>query len=533
MVASLIESRTLVVDDFEPMHTLLAGFLKSTGIKKIEHAYNAKEALSLLGSKKYDIVLCDYNLGPGKNWMQILEEAKLRKFVGYSTIWIMVTAEKTMDMFMGAADTKPDDYLLKPVNEKILETRLNKTLEKKQSFIAIEKAMNEHNYIGAISLCDEQIKSQSKNTTDLLRLKGELLISIGEFAAAKELYMEVLAARSVPWAKVGLGRVYYLTNEFFKAKEILEEVLNANRMYLEAADWLAKTSEVLGDTKKSQQILLDATEISPLSSIRQKTLADTAHSNADLELAKTTYEKVIKLDEHSFLKSPDAYAGLAKVLVDKNSPGEALRVLDGCRKEFKNNPKAELNTALVQSMVFKRMGRHEEARSAIKEAKSLMDALPERADTKTTIDVAKALLQLGEKEEASALFGEVIKNNHENKSIANQIEAVFEGAGLSAEGGYLIKNSIKEVVDINNQGVLLAREGKFNEGIELLRKALSQLQYNTQFMINLCGMLIGLMRKEGKEDRLIYETRELLERVRKIDPTNKKYREYTTVLNQM
>ena len=465
--------------------------------------------------------------------MQILEEAKLRKFAGYSTIWIMVTAEKTMEMFMGAADTKPDDYLLKPVNEKILEARLNKIIEKKQSVDAIEKAVNANDYVGAISLCDEQIIKQSKNTADLLRLKSELLISIGEFADAKKLFEEVIAVRSVPWAKAGLGKVYFLSKDFFRAKEILEEVLYENRMYLEAADWLAKTYEALGDLKKSQQVLLDATELSPISSIRQKTLADIAHKNGDLELAQATYERVIKLDEHSFLKSTDAYTGLAKVLADKNSPEEALRVLNRCRREFKDDHEVRLHTALVQSMVHKKMGHLEEARLATREAEKLMGTLSGKVDANVTMGMAKALLQLGEKKKAYSLFEDVIKNNHENTSIVNQVEAVFEDEGLGTEGGDLIKKYIKEVIEINDKGVLLAREEKLNEGIKLLRKALSRLPSNTLFMTNLCGMLIGWMYENGRDDRLIYEARGLLERVRKMDPANKKYREYINALNQM
>lgn len=104
MTVSLAQSNTLIIDDFQGMRTMLREFVRAMGVTKIDTASNGKEAIALLSEKKYDIVICDYNLGMGQNGQQILEEAKLRRYIGYSTIWVMVTAEKTMDMFMGAAE---------------------------------------------------------------------------------------------------------------------------------------------------------------------------------------------------------------------------------------------------------------------------------------------------------------------------------------------------------------------------------------------------------------------------------------------
>lgn len=533
MAASLIQSNTLIIDDFPGMRTMLRDFLKAMGVKNMENASNGKEALSLLASKKFDIVICDYNLGQGQNGHQILEEAKQRKYIGYSTIWVMVTAEKTMDMFMGAAETKPDDYLLKPINEALLEARLNKLIAKKQSLESIETAVNAKDYVGAISLCDEQLKAKSTNTQDLLRIKSDLLLTIGDFSAAKAMFEKILAIRNIPWAKTGLGKIHYLSNDFLRAKEIFQEVLEENKMFLEAADWLAKAYEALGDHEQSQQVLLSAMELSPNSPLRQKNLADAAHKNGALDLAQTSYEKAIRLSEHSVHKSSKVYAGLAKVLTDKDSPEEALKVLSRSRGEFKDDSEATLQVAVIESMAYQKMGQSEKAELAIAEAGKLMEGLTSDIGTDITMDMAKVLFQLGEKDKACSLLESVVKNNHENLGIINQVEAVFEKAELGLEGNSLIKKSTQEVIDINNQGVLLAKEGKFEEGIKLLREALQTLPNNGPIITNLCGMLIGLMKKNGKDDRLIYEAREHLEHVRKINPTDKKYHEYINALSQL
>lgn len=533
MTVPLKQSHILIIDDFQGMRTMLRDFVKSMGVTKVDTASNSKEAVNLLSTNKYDVVICDYNLGSGQNGQQILEEAKLRKYIGYSTIWVIVTAEKTMDMVMGAAEIKPDDYILKPINEAMLEGRLQKLIAKKQSLSNIENAVNAQDYITAIAFCDQQLKAQPVNPQEILRIKSDLLLTVGDYEAAKTLFDKVLAVRNVPWAKTGVGKVYFFTKEYLRAKEIFQEVLEENRMYLEASDWLAKALESLGDQKQAQQVLLKAMELSPNSPVRQKKLAEAAHKNGDLDIAKTAYEKSIKLSEFSVHKSPVVYAGLAKVFTDQGAPEEALKVLKHSKIDFKNNAEAEMQAAVVESMVYQKMGQSDKAEAAIAEAEKLAEGLSGKVSTEISMDMAKSLFQLGKKDKACDLLQTVVKNNHENAEIISQVEEVFQSEQLGEEGENLIKESKQEVININNQGVNLAREGKFEEAVEMLRKAVQSLPNSEVMLMNLCGMLIGLMKKAGKDDNLAREAKNLLDRVRELNPSNRKHNEYASALNQI
>ncbi len=532
MTNSLANSSALIIDDFHGMRTMLKDFVKAMGVKTIDSAANARDAISALRSKHYDIVLCDFNLGPGRNGLNILEEAKVRKYIGYSTIWVMITAEKSMAMFMGAAEIKPDDYLLKPFNGKMLEARLNRQIEKKRSLRPIEDAVAAQNYLDAISLCDEQLSGESRNTQDLLRIKSELLMTIGDLTAARALFEEVLALRSVPWAKTGLGKTHFLDHDLPRAKEIFQEVLSENRMYLEAADWLAKTLEELGDTVAAQQVLQNATSLSPNTAARQKTLGDIAFKNGAVDLAQEAYEAAIKHNEDSVLKNPDSYAGLAKVLIDKGAAGDAVKILDNCRQQFKDEPEALLQAAMMESSAYQKLGQPEKAALAVAEAEKLMAGMSGTAGARITIDMAKLQFQRGEKDKAMDLLGSVVKNNHEDAEILKQVSAVFSQEKLGEAGAAMINELTQEVVNVNNQGVRLASAGKFEEGSLLLREAIKTLPNNATLLTNLCGMLLGLMYKNGGGEQQTAEIRELLERVRKINPFNAKYQEYLKSLDR-
>lgn len=533
MTATLKQASILIIDDFQGMRTMLREFVKSMGVTRIDTASRGRDAMEQLNNGSYDIVICDYNLGEGQNGQQILEEAKLRNYIGVSTIWVMVTAEKTADMVMGAAEVKPDDYLLKPINQVLLESRLEKLIARKQSLGGIEKAIRARDYLGAISLCDQQLKTQVVNPQEILRIKSDLLLTMGDYDGAKALFDAVLAVRSVPWASTGLGKILFHAKEYDQARDVFQQVLSENKVYMEASDWLARTLVALGQGEQAQQVLLEAVKLSPNSPMRQKTLGETAFNNGALDVAQTAFEKTIKIGEYSPHKNPSVFAGLAKVLSEKDSPAEALKVLERSKKEFKHNTLASIQTAAAESVVYTKLGQTDKAEAALAGAEQMMEKLSGKVSPEIAMDLAQSMFKLGKKDKACALLQDVVKNNHENGELSRQVESMFERENLADEGQALIKQSRQEVIDINNQGVMLAKQGDFQAGAKLLRTAIRTLPNSEVMMVNLCGLLIGLMTKEGKNEAMATEVRGLLERVRELNPANRKCMLYAAALTRL
>jgi len=220
-------------------------------------------------------------------------------------------------------------------------------------------------------------------------------------------------------------------------------------------------------------------------------------------------------------------------LSDKDAPEEALKILQRSKKEFKDNPEAALHTAAAECAVYQAMGQLDKAEVAMQDTQALMGEMAGGVSNDLTMAVAKSLFKLGKKDQACELLRDVVKNNHENAAISSLVEAVFESEKLGDEGRSLIMESRQEVININNQGVLLAKNGEFQEGAKLLRQALINLPNNEQIIMNLCGLLIGLMSKEGKSDPIVREVRQLLERARDLNPANKKQRDYAQALDRI
>jgi tetratricopeptide (TPR) repeat protein/CheY-like chemotaxis protein len=533
MTLSLRHASVLVVDDFQGMRTMLRDFVRSMGTTKIDTARNGRDAIEQLGSKRYDIVICDYNLGPGPNGQQVLEEARLKNLIGVATVWAMVTAEKTPEMVMGAAEVRPDDYLLKPINQVVLETRLNRLIARKHVLAPIEAAVKAQNYTEAIAQCDLQLKSKVPYPQEILRVKSELLLTVGDYAAATGLFEAILAVRDVPWAQTGIGKIHYHGRRFAEAKDIFSQVLREHMVFMEASDWLARSCTRMGQTEEAQRVLLEAVKISPNSPNRQKTLGEVAYRNGALDVAQTAFEKTIRIGEFSPYKAPAAYTGLAHVLADRNEPYEALKTLALSRQEFKYNSEADMLSGAAEASIYHQMGQSERAEEVMQSTEKQLEKAAGRISAEIGLAVARSLFALGHQERACALLQDVVRNNHENLEVTENVELLFNELGLREEGQALIAQSSGEVVAINNQGVTLAKGGDLHAGADLLRSAAAKLPNNEVILINLCGLLIAMLSKEGKSLPLASEARELLNRVRQINLRNKNYHLYNAALNRL
>lgn len=515
--------KILVVDDFSNFRNLLRKMLESFGATNIEASATGEDAIRKISAKKYDIILCDYNLGAGKDGQQVLEEVKHLGLVNYSTIFIMVTAENTMNRVMGAVEYQPDGYLIKPFTRELIKNRLEKLIAKKKTFAHIEKSIQNKDYESALSQCDEQIKNTPANVFECLRLKAELLSMSGEYEKAVALYNEALETHSIPWALFGLGRARYFMGDYPLARDIFQDLIGKNNTFMEAYDWLAKTFLKLREPEKAQQTLMTATQISPKVILRQRKLGEIAYRNNDYDTAKKSFKSAITLGKNSCFKSPSEYSCLAKVLSDTKAPEEALRVIHDSRNEFRDSVEATLQAAALEGIIYSSVNRMEDAGKAIEEASLLLNRLPDRVPAEIAMDMAKACFAVGDMEQGTKLMREVVKNNHEDEEILERVQDVFKDAQLMEEGKKVIELTRNEIIQLNNSGVRLVRENRLEEAIEYFDKAVASMPGNKVISANAAQALIMYMQKTGKKGELLLKTKKYLEQVKKIDPSYKNY----------
>ncbi|WP_426115480.1 tetratricopeptide repeat protein [Massilia sp. PWRC2] len=513
----------LVVDDFIGIRQLLRESLRNLGAKNIDQASSGGEAMALLSRIRYDVVLCDYNLGEGKNGQQVLEEARVHQLLLPSSVWLMVSAEKSMESVIGAAEHQPDAYLIKPITEGVLLTRLNRVWHKKQVFRMIDLAYGEKDYLRAAALCDAQIDVDQVHHIELLRMKAHLMLKSGEPDKAREAYERVVAEREYQWARSGLAKIRMTNGEYEQARQIFQGVIAENRYYIDAYDQLAATHQLMGQLEEASKVLERAAKLSPNSVLRQRSLGQVCLKLGKLPMAEKAFRKCIAIGEYSVMKSADAYLGLARVCGQKNEVKEALALLQAVQKEFAGDELIGLRAKITEGLVYHESGDYRRARKAGDELEALLNADPARPAVAVCLDMATLLLAVGVKEAPVELLCYVARNNHDNSVLLDEVQRIFDKARMGEEGIALIRDAKKQATDLMNQGVLLWRSGKLQEAIEWMRHARLTLPNNMRILFNAAQIQLSHMQQSGYEAALGAETAEVLLQIDRIGPGQQRF----------
>lgn len=530
---SLRGKKILIVDDLPDMRTMMRTLVASLGAEDIKTARDGDQAMSLMESNKFDIVLCDYNLGDGKDGQQVLEEVRHRGLMPYNTIFVMVTAENTTPMVMGAVEYSPDDYISKPIPKATLTARLRKLLDKKEKLRPVLNAMQQRNYSLALTECDNLMEQDPTSRFDVLRIKGELLLTLGEYEKARELYEGLLEVRDLTWASLGLGKTLFHLNQYDKAEDILRDLIRAQPMAVAAYDLLSLVLEKQGNAKGAQDITMQALERSSKSITRQLRLGEIAYRNEDYTAAEKAYKLALRVGKGSCLRGPAEFAGLARTLVKTNSPLEAAKVAENMSREFRENQGAQVQVAMIDAVVQQSLGNEELSQKATERAVKLYQNRPDAVSGEVAMDLAEVCFKQGVVDSARDLLGHALRNQHEDAATLKRVADLFVDAGLEAEGKTFIDTTVQEVAGINNRGVRLAQEGKLEESISLFEKAAQGMPGNVVINLNAAQSLIMFMRERGVSRINLQKAENYLNRVQTLNATSPKYQKLKELLSQM
>lgn len=530
---SLRGKKILIVDDLPDMRTMLRTLVAALGSEDIHTAKDGEQAMSAMSIHKFDVVLCDYSLGDGKDGQQVLEEVRHRGLLPYTAVFVMVTAETSTPMVMGAVEYSPDDYLSKPIPKAALQTRLRKLLGKKEKLQPILTAMQQQNHAVALAQCDKLMEQDPASRFELMRLKGELLVTTGSCEKARELYAGILELRELPWAMVGMGKALYRLQQYEAAADVLRRLIDSQPMVVAAYDLLSQVLERLGDFQAAQDVIAQGLQRSSKSVLRQRRYGELAFRNEAYDVAEKAFKAALRVGKGSCLRSPGEFAGLARTLIKKDSPLEAVKLVETMSREFREDSGAMVQVALVDAVVQQGLGNTALSREAAERAVRLFRDHPDKVGSDVAMDVAQICFQHGDADSARDLLRHALRNQHDDAATQQRVLDLFSEAGLESEGQSFIDATVEEVAEINNQGVRLAQEGKLEESISFFEKAALGMPGNLVINLNAAQSLVMFMRKQGATRSDVQKAETYLGRVKELDVSNPKYQKLKELLSQM
>ena len=138
---SAANSAILIVDDNEDNRYTLTRRLKREGYENLTTAEDGRQALDLLGTQRYDLVLLDVMM-PGMNGYEVLERMRADRVLRHIPV-IMISALDEIESVIRCIELGAEDYLSKPFNPTLLRARVGASLEKKRLRDEIVDALNQ------------------------------------------------------------------------------------------------------------------------------------------------------------------------------------------------------------------------------------------------------------------------------------------------------------------------------------------------------------------------------------------------------
>jgi len=497
--------------------------LSSFGAQHVDMASTAEDALAKCKFDFYDIILCDFNLGHGKNGQQVLEALRSTKRIKHVHLFIMITAETAKDVVLGAREYQPDAYIAKPITRTVLEQRLGHLIKQQKILKPINKEIDLENHSKAITLCHRLIADKTRYQSWCYQTLGKLYLKIGDSDNAIKIYKLVLSGREVPWAHLGMGQALQQSNKLQEAIECYESAIKQNPNMVEAYDGVSQCQLALGQNKKAQESLQKAVNLSPRIVTRQEKLGSVCEQNQDIESAANAFRHAVKFAEHSIHENSKHYLNLGRCLSEwgesiegneaKHVADEAINVLETVSNKFSNDEDACLSATLIETRVFQSQDNPEAAQNKLHQAECIIEE--ENLSIDVGLDFAKTLYSMGQANRAEDLLVGLAKKFENESEIIQKIESLLdEPESLTVR---------KQAKELNKSGIQQFEQSKLSEAIDAFGKALAFTPKHAALNLNFVQVMIKQY-KENKDPDLLKTARTCLDRIKHIPEQHNQFK---------
>jgi len=264
MDQTIQEASALIIDSNANSRSLMSAQLRDLGVGTVRQTPRVKDARVMLEHQTFDIVLCDYHFDAGDTSGQdLLDELRREGLLPYATVFVMVTSEATYAKVAEAAEAALDAYLIKPYTSANLAERLASARQRKRVLKDIFEAIENQDFETAANLCLARFEAKGKYWLYAARIGAELLLRLKRFDDAKTLYEAIIAAKTVPWARLGVARTEVASGNLQQARRTLENLIGDLPDYADSHDLMGHVQMEQGDLSEALKTYQTAATLTP------------------------------------------------------------------------------------------------------------------------------------------------------------------------------------------------------------------------------------------------------------------------------
>lgn len=493
------DKKILIVDDQKAFHIMLKAMLANQGADDIRFAESAEQAVKIANLIKFDIYLFDYNLGAGKNGVQLFDYLKRNNLIPSHALCFIITGDSNKRMVLTAMEKSPDDYLMKPFSPVQLSNRLTAATERKEILQEIYQAIEKQEYELAISLCKQKIDSDSKYRTLCKNILADIYIQVEQFIDAEKILIPLVELRPLVRPSISLGRLYYQQKEHKKAIQVLMRLIRYAPMQMEAYQWLARAYKGDGQLENALNILIQAANTTHNSIERHQEVALLANEMEEYIVMLSSYASILNLSRNSFYPDTCHLANylrsivtLAKQEDDLSKRKEILKKVSSTlyQSRFEEGKNKDFNfdgfDQIYQANVLFALNEPLKAKRRIFNTLNNINAPIAEFDTTFLTESLFSLLDIGEFEEASPFLDEL-----EQRNIVDQSTEI----SIKKNTGELLNSRIDSFTNHNKMGIKFFSEKRYQQALDSFDKALALEPVNTGALLNRSQVFIKMLQQ--------------------------------------
>lgn len=494
--------KVLVIEDYEQVIAYMKSMLAMIGFDQVVVARNADTAMSACRRTDFDFILCDYNLGIGRDGYQLFEALKAEHCLKHSCCFIVVSGERHRQAVYGMIEFLPDDYLLKPFSYAELQRRIDRAFQVKNVLKYAYQQISEDNYQLALEACDVAIEQHPLYQAYINRLKGELLVKVGQYQDAELLYTEVLTFRDLPWAKLGLAVAKGYQERDAEAEEMLLELVEQPETKIEALDWLTRLYLSQNKVEEAFNTVRIVAEASPKNYLRQHVLANLAVINDQPELAVRIHSKLLEAAKYSMHDTADNMLNYARALV-QNAQNQSVRdkrailskveyFLKDVKKRF-HPATYEQDKLVIEARIAVLEGKTDKAKQLLAQSEEL--GLGKLPSVSGLLDRARAYFEVGNLAMSDHYMGSLDTISQSSDLYHKALNMMF----LAEQEKYSAKRST--MMATHNAGMEAYNQGLYSESINYFIEAQKTMPANANIALNL---LQAISQRGRMNDDLVF-----------------------------
>ena len=421
--------QVILADHSPPARSTLRDLISRLGAASVSHAGSAAEVLQQVKLRAPELIISDHQLDGERDGQQLLEELRQTRMIGYDTMFVMITGERSYQRVLAVAEFAPDDYLIKPFSAAQLFLRISAVVRKKRIFSPLHELIHAGKPEDALAASLQIRARHPEYGADALRQAVEIQIAQAHHLEAEAMLREAGSSGAAPWTGMSLARIRQAEGAPGDAVSILTGVIAQHPDYLGAKDLLAQIYEQQQKPAEALAVLEQGGAAARNNVSRLRHAADLAVQSGDHRKAATLYESLIARARNSALARTGDYVGLAASYVETGRHDQAGRVALLQQRAMKDAPGCELAGKMIDFQRCnsdRKLSGQERARAALD---TLVDSYHENPDLLTPaleFDLLNACYQSGRAYDLAGIAQHLLARASLGERTREKVEAMLQ-----------------------------------------------------------------------------------------------------------